>query len=140
MVRDIEQLTGSDFILDGELVALGADGRPDFDAISRRGAKLCLCLFDIMFDDGEDVRGLPLFERRDRLNALLRNGPDCMYVVETFEDAHALLLAVGEHGLEGIVSKRVDAPYRSGSRCGWVKLKTDAWVAANRERWRHFQN
>jgi ATP-dependent DNA ligase len=43
------------------------------------------------------------------------------------------------HRLEGVVSKRQDAPYRSGQCRGWRKIKTDAWREANRERWRLFE-
>ena len=42
-------------------------------------------------------------------------------------------------GLEGIVSKRRDAPYRAGKKCDWIKVKCDAWRTANRERWRLFE-
>ena len=42
-------------------------------------------------------------------------------------------------GLEGVVSKRGDAPYRSGSKCGWIKTKIKSWREANKERWRLFE-
>jgi ATP-dependent DNA ligase len=49
------------------------------------------------------------------------------------------LIAVADDlGLEGIVSKRLDAPYRSGRRPEWIKVKTETWRLANRERWRLF--
>jgi ATP-dependent DNA ligase len=51
----------------------------------------------------------------------------------------ALLRVAEKHGLEGVVSKRRDAPYRSGACRGWRKVKTMAWREANRERWRLFE-
>ena len=62
-----------------------------------------------------------------------------MHLVEAFDDGVKLLEAAERHGLEGIVSKRRDAPYRSGECRDWVKVKTAAWRAANRERWRLFE-
>jgi bifunctional non-homologous end joining protein LigD len=58
---------------------------------------------------------------------------------EAFDDGEALLRVAEKHGLEGVVSKRRDAPYRSGACRGWRKLKTTAWREANRERWRLFE-
>ena len=55
-----------------------------------------------------------------------------------FNDATALLTVVEAMGLEGIVSKRIDAPYRSGTRCGWIKVKTAAWKPIGQERQRRF--
>ena len=60
------------------------------------------------------------------------------YVPDAFDDAAGLLSAVDAMGLEGIVSKRIDAPYRSGTRCGWVKVKTEAWRLIGQERQRLF--
>jgi ATP-dependent DNA ligase len=59
---------------------------------------------------------------------------------QTFADGQALLRAAEEHRLEGVVSKRRAAPYRSGPSRDWQKIKTQAWLVANRERWRLFEN
>jgi ATP-dependent DNA ligase len=56
-----------------------------------------------------------------------------------FDDPHRLLVACEERRLEGIVSKRVDAPYRSGNASDWIKLKSAGWREANKERWRLFE-
>jgi ATP-dependent DNA ligase len=58
---------------------------------------------------------------------------------ESFEDAGKLLAAADAMQLEGIVSKRRDGKYRSGTRSGWIKVKTAAWREANRERGRLFE-
>ena len=59
---------------------------------------------------------------------------DALVVSEAFGDASALLAECERLGLEGIVSKRIDQPYRSGSHTDWIKVKTAAWRAANRHR------
>jgi ATP-dependent DNA ligase len=58
---------------------------------------------------------------------------------EAFDDGEALLRVAEKHGHEGVMSKRRDAPYRSGACRGWRKVKTMAWRGANRERWRLFE-
>ena len=63
----------------------------------------------------------------------------CLHLVQGFDDGAKLLEAAERHGLEGIVSKRQASAYRSGPSRDWVKIKTAAWRAANRERWRMFE-
>jgi ATP-dependent DNA ligase len=58
--------------------------------------------------------------------------------IEAFDDGYRLMFEAESMGLEGIVSKRRDSPYRSGTKSGWVKVKTRAWRAANGERSRLF--
>src|SRR5262245_16098705 len=65
--------------------------------------------------------------------------PNCL-TVRPFEDGPALLRVAEKRGLEGIVSKRRAAPYRSGECGDWRKVKTPAWREVNRERWRLFES
>jgi ATP-dependent DNA ligase len=58
---------------------------------------------------------------------------------EAFPDANALLAECARPGLEGIVAKRRDAPYRSGTRSGWIKVKTSEWKVANQWRAKVFE-
>ena len=132
------RLPGQSFIIDGELIAFDGGGRPSFEAIATRGSELALAGFDLLFNRGRDLRALPLAERRRRLLGILGNAPSRVFLSETFDDAAALLAAVEKHRLEGIVCKRADQPYRSGSRCGWVKVKTEAWRPIGQERQRRF--
>jgi bifunctional non-homologous end joining protein LigD len=106
----------------------------------RAGAHHVIWLFDLLELDGRDFRALPLGQRRQRLEDLLRLQPpgSPFRYSESFDDPAALLAAADRLGLEGIVSKRLDAPYRSGHRPEWVKVKTETWRKANRERWRLF--
>jgi len=90
--------------------------------------------------NGRDLRLQPLVTRQARLQALLeRFSYQVVSLSEPFEDGLALLRVAEERGLEGVVSKRRDAPYRSGECRDWRKVKTLAWREANRERWRLFE-
>ena len=130
--------------IDGELTVAAADGRPDFYGLSgamrKRKRDLMFVAFDILELDGKDLRNEPLERRRELLADLLeRSGIGCVCFSESFDDGPALLKACAGLGLEGIVSKRRDAPYRAGKRPELIKLKTSEWREANRERWKLFQ-
>lgn len=135
----VEALPVTTCILDAELVAIGMDGRQEFDAIGKRGALHQAWIFDILERDGEILISLPLSQRRRHLSVLMKGAVDALRLSETFDDPIKLLGAADDLGLEGIVSKRLESPYRSGTRSGWIKVKTAAWSAANAERWRKFQ-
>ena len=131
-------------ILDAELCLLGADGAPNFYGLlarmDRRQHELAVYAFDLLHLGGEDLRSLPLVERRRRLERLLRRAKvPCLHLIEAFDDGQALLEVAERHRLEGVVSKRRDAPYRSGECRDLRKVKTQAWREANRERWRLFE-
>jgi bifunctional non-homologous end joining protein LigD len=96
--------------------------------------------FDLLGINGQDLRSQALVKRQACLQALLeRFACPAVRPSETFIDGLALLRAGEEHDLEGVVSKRRDAPYRSGECPDWRKVKTLAWREANRERWRLFE-
>jgi bifunctional non-homologous end joining protein LigD len=131
-------------ILDGELVAMNAEGLPDFCALQLRRADVALAVwvFDLFEINGRDVRPLSPAGRREHLEQLLARLPNdgTLRYSESVADPVRLLTAAHEFGLEGVVSKRLDAPYRSGTRPKWVKVKTQSWRIANRERWRMFEH
>jgi bifunctional non-homologous end joining protein LigD len=80
-----------------------------------------------------------LRRRRRLLERLLAHKIPGLLLVPTFDDGVKLLAAAERHGLEGIVSKRQASAYSSGPARDWVKTKTAAWRAANRDRWKAFQ-
>lgn len=134
VVEAVASVPAFSAILDCELVAMGK-AREDFWRIRSAGAHLQLVCFDVMVLDGEDLRALPLLERKAKLRALVsRSNHDMLAYSDHFTDALALLRKAEALGLEGIVSKRGDLPYRSGNRCGWRKVKTAAWLKANANR------
>jgi bifunctional non-homologous end joining protein LigD len=129
-------------VIDGELVACNAAGLPNFYALHfrRRDRDLCVWAFDLLHRNGRDLRELPMFERRARLEKLiLPVNANWLRYSESFDDGIALLMAADRMALERIVSKPRDAPYRSGKQCGWIKVKCATWRAANKERWRLFE-
>jgi ATP-dependent DNA ligase len=81
------------------------------------------------------------WKNRHHLAQQLASRPDdgTLRYSESFTDPARLLAAAHDLGLEGVVSKRLDAPYRSGRRPEWVKVKTQSWRVANQERWRLFE-
>jgi bifunctional non-homologous end joining protein LigD len=81
------------------------------------------------------LRDQPLEQRRAQLKRLLnRSKGNLIRYSDSFADAFALLAICIRLSLEGIVCKRQDAPYRSGTCSGWIKIKTDQWKAANKYR------
>jgi bifunctional non-homologous end joining protein LigD len=118
-----------DGVIDGEVVALDADGAPDFAALQaaiaeRNTDALIYFAFDLMFAAGEDLRALPLVERKARLLQALHEAPANIRYVDHFVTAGAAVLesACRMH-LEGIISKQLEAPYQSGRSDAWVKSK-----------------
>jgi len=145
LAKALQGLPSRSAVIDAELVLPDSDGRPDFRALHRGlssagGADLAVYVFDLLHRDGADLRPLPLVERKRRLARLVARAEiPCMHVVEWFGDGAHLLKRCESLGFEGIVSKRRDAPYRSGECRDWRKIKTAAWREANRERWRQFE-
>lgn len=132
--RDAEILP--DCLVDGEACAMNADGAPDFPALQAAlsdgdSSELVFFAFDLLFADGVDLRGLPLRERKARLQALLAKagrklGPRIRYVDHFETDGQAVLQSACRMSLEGIVSKRLDAAYRSDRSDSWLKVKCRA--------------
>ena len=118
-------------IIDGEAVCLLEDGRPDFHALrSRRACKDArLIAYDLLGLDGEDLRLLPLHERRRRLASLLGGDPALWFSSHVQgAEGEPLFRHACTMGLEGIVSKRIDMPYRSGPFLGWRKIKCPGYA------------
>lgn len=123
-----------DAIIDGEICALDENGAPDFAALQAALSEgktdaLVYFAFDLLFVGDEDVRELPLTERKERLAALLSGaGEDPrLRFVEHFETGgDAVLRSACRLSLEGIVSKRGDVPYQSGRTETWAKSKCRA--------------
>jgi bifunctional non-homologous end joining protein LigD len=125
-----------DALIDGEIVALDHNGAPDFSTLQAaifdgKTDQLIFYAFDLLFADGEDLRRLPLGERKARLKKLLEARPKSkaksIRYVEHFETGgDAVLQSACKLALEGIVSKKLSAPYRSGRSESWTKAKCRA--------------
>src|SRR3954447_12872383 len=130
LLPDLAAALPADVQLDGELVALDLDGRPDFHRLGARmlhgraGIAVTLFVFDVLAAEGLPVTLSPYADRRAPLEQLDVEGPR-VRLVATFEDGEALFAAVCERGLEVVVAKRDRDPYRPGER-QWVKTKNRA--------------
>jgi bifunctional non-homologous end joining protein LigD len=124
------------FVIDGEAVILGVDGIADFNALHSRQheEEVQLYAFDILTLDGEDLRPLPLSLRKTNLARLLARRPDGIFFApyEQGEIGPDLFRAACTMGLEGLVSKRRDRPYRGGRSPDWIKVKNRKHPAMER--------
>ena len=137
-IRDLlKDLPAKRAVIDGEVVALtgeAADGgmpRSDFAALQQAmesGAALCYVAFDLLHRDGDDLRKLPLHERKAALRDLIGaglegKGAELRFCDHLAGEGPAVHAHACDMGLEGIVSKRADRPYRSGRGRDWLKAK-----------------
>ncbi|WP_320671353.1 DNA ligase D [Patulibacter defluvii] len=134
-------LSSHDAILDGEIVAFDDAGRPSFQALQPRmglhgqkvdrrtierragGASVSYLIFDLLWLDGHPLTDRPYAERRAALEALDLDGDHWQVPPSHPGEGPALLAATAAQGLEGVVAKRLDAPYRSGRSDRWRKIK-----------------
>lgn len=121
-------------LIDGEIVAYGKDGNPDFSALQKvlkrghgsqgRDDALTFHAFDLLEVDGENLAKLPNIERKERLEALLRSAEPPIHVADHVIGAgEKLYRAMCQAKQEGIISKAVDSPYRGTRTRNWVKVK-----------------
>jgi bifunctional non-homologous end joining protein LigD len=138
-VRRIARALGShEAVLDGEVVAFDEEGRPSFERLQqrihnsdenvvRRRMKthpVVYVVFDLLYLDGEDLRGEPYSRRRELLEGLELNGESWQTPGHSVGHAKELLAASKEQGLEGVMLKRLDSTYAPGKRTGaWLKVK-----------------
>ncbi|AHY53894.1 DNA ligase D [Bradyrhizobium japonicum] len=124
-----------DVMIDGEIVALDHNGAPNFSSLQAalsdgKTEDLIFFAFDLLFAEGLDCRRLPLGERKDRLRQLLdagkRKSSQIRYVEHFESSGDAVLQSACKLELEGVVSKKLDAPYRSGRTESWTKAKCRA--------------
>ncbi|MBR0954630.1 DNA ligase D [Bradyrhizobium canariense] len=124
-----------DMMIDGEIVALDHNGAPNFSSLQAalsdgKTEELIFFAFDLLFAEGLDYRRLPLGERKARLKGVLearkRKSTQIRYVEHFESGGDAVLQSACKLELEGVVSKKLDAPYRSGRTESWAKAKCRA--------------
>ena len=128
VVADLAAVAGGkSLVVDGEVCALDSTGRPSFSAmqLGRPETPIVYALFDLLELDGHSTIGLPLRERRDLLERLIGgHQKSALRFSESFDDGAALLAAVREQGLEGVMAKRSASLYAPGKRSrDWLKVK-----------------
>jgi bifunctional non-homologous end joining protein LigD len=126
-------------VLDGEIVMLDAEGKPDFHKLSFRGQlhrtseiqraalaePVTYIVFDLLGAAGHDLRGLPLLVRKSLLERILPSVGPLRYGTHIPMQGEALLQQVVARGLEGVVAKKADSPYRGARSRDWLKMKAD---------------
>jgi bifunctional non-homologous end joining protein LigD len=132
------QLGEHDAVLDGEIVAFDERGLPSFERLQKRmhltsesavaraarEIPVTYAIFDLLYLDGHPTIELPYGQRRELLEGLRLKGPAWQVPAQRVGGATELLAATAEQGLEGVIAKRLDSPYRPGERSGeWVKIK-----------------
>jgi bifunctional non-homologous end joining protein LigD len=135
-VEAVSALSARSFLLDGEAIVTNERGLAVFDLIrhQRHGDDAVLIAFDLIELDGEDLRRTPIEQRKRQLAKLVRRPQAGIVLNEVFEgDGDILFAHACKLGCEGIVSKRLGSPYRSGRSPHWVKVKNPKAPAVKRE-------
>lgn len=117
-------------LIDGEIVVVDRQGRSNFSALQNtlkgKGGSLSFFAFDLLVENGKDIRKKPLVERKKRLKALLgsagKKGP-VFYTDHIERDGSEMLKTLCRRDFEGVIAKRADMPYRSGRGKSWLKIK-----------------
>lgn len=125
-----QQLKAETAVIDGEIVALGPDGKPSFQALQHRGEspghQIVYYAFDLLHVNGRDVMGEPLMKRRATLASIVPKDATLRLSQELPGSAADVLKAVRAAGLEGVIAKRKNSIYQPGARSNdWVKLKLE---------------
>ena len=130
LVKALQSLGLHSAWLDGEIVVIGQDGTPDFNALQNafdrsRTDSIDYFVFDLPYLEGHDLRATPLVQRRELLKQLLAEHPHerLRYSADFDADAATILESARRMGLEGVIAKRKDAPYESRRTETWLKLK-----------------
>ncbi len=135
-------LSAKQAIVDGEIVALDAEGRPDFGVMQQRmnvarpsrtlvtEAPVIFYLFDVLYCDGYDLRNVPLVERKRILKRILMAEEPVRYSDHVVGQGEDLYRLTQERQIEGIVGKRSRSRYIAGRSAEWVKLKSTCEVDA----------
>src|SRR5271156_1846300 len=128
VVAALAQIRAKRAYLDGELCGVGDDGLPSFSRTQaasdgERGVRLVYYAFDLLHLDGRDTASLPLIERKALLEPLIADIPGLQFNGHEAGDGELIRKHVGQLGLEGVVSKTIDAPYAPGNRGLWRKAK-----------------
>ncbi|MGH7529150.1 MAG: DNA ligase D [Gemmatimonadales bacterium] len=139
LARAVRALPYEGVILDGELVVLDESGHPSFAKLQARArlsgraevkrasieAPATLYVFDLLAFGGYDLRKLPLLKRKEILRRVLPPAGPLRYSEHFERDGDALYEQVVKLGLEGVLAKKADSPYRSGRSPDWLKIRAD---------------
>jgi bifunctional non-homologous end joining protein LigD len=126
VVRALEALEYPELVIDGEVVAMDPQGRPRFQLLQQRGKfPVTYFVFDLLGFEDFDLRPLPQVKRKELLEKVMPAAGTVRYLEHYATDGATLYRHVVEHGLEGIVAKKADAPYKGGRSSCWLKIRSD---------------
>lgn len=137
LVQALARLPVDDAWIDGEVVALDAQGQISFEALQTlvrgdrqqaNGIRLALYAFDLLFLNGHDLREVPLLQRKELLRTLIPGSDEAgllLYSEHILGHTDEVFRHACQHGMEGIVVKRADAPYTGRRDRNWLKLKCE---------------
>ncbi|MGB9079945.1 MAG: non-homologous end-joining DNA ligase [Desulfuromonadaceae bacterium] len=127
----VEALRKFDFeaVLDGEIVVVDDQGRPDFEQLQNYGKSgsghLLYYVFDLLYFKGHDLTGLPLLRRKELLKSILPSVPKIRFSDHVANEGILFFRATTLKGLEGIIAKHAMSTYEAGSRSrNWLKIKS----------------
>lgn len=117
-------------IFDGEIVVINEKGKSDFQLLQnyqKTGiGDIRYVIFDLLYIDGEDLRNLPLIERKSRLKEILpKDHPLLFYSSHVLEKGKKLFAEIKKNHFEGVIAKRIESPYVSERSRDWLKIKTE---------------
>jgi bifunctional non-homologous end joining protein LigD len=120
---------GFDAVLDGEIVVVDDQGRPDFQMLQHYqdsgSGHLLYYVFDLLYFRGHDLTGLPLLRRKELLKKILPSTPKIRFSDHVWKEGALFYKAAKEKGLEGIIAKHSQSVYEAGKRSRqWLKVKT----------------
>jgi bifunctional non-homologous end joining protein LigD len=129
-IRDAVADLSGEFVLDGELVAFDAQGRPSFQLLQdakTEDQSIFYFIFDLLNKAGEPLLDVPLERRRVLLTSLLGSAQDPLRLSAQLQaPSGQIIQAIRQLGLEGVIGKRIDSIYESGERSGaWIKYRTN---------------
>ncbi|MEP7324345.1 MAG: DNA ligase D, partial [Gemmatimonadota bacterium] len=139
ITRAVGALPFGNIVLDGEVVAMTADGRPSFQLLQQRGkltrapdveravgkVSVVYFVFDLLGFEGFDLRTLPLVKRKELLELVVPKDGPIRYLEHIETDGESLYRHVVELGLEGIMAKKADSAYKAGRSPYWNKIRAD---------------
>ncbi len=139
LVRSLRALPYDGLVLDGEVVVLDETGKPSFQLLQKRAQltrrrdieratvplPAVLFVFDLLGLEGFDLRGLPLVERKRILRRVLPGAGALRYCDHIEERGEEMYAGIQQMGLEGLVAKQADTPYRGGRSAKWIKVRAE---------------
>lgn len=131
VAKAVSELPVETAVIDGEIVALNAEGCPSFQVLQNRkslgrGWSIVYYAFDLLNLEGQDLQRLPLHERKAKLQKLIGRSSSgtIRYNADLAGSAETILRTIKAAGLEGVIAKQKDSPYRAGARVSsWLKFK-----------------